>query len=130
MPKITTKDSPPDNSTSKARGPNVKWTDQDDTVIVQTLLNNKGHQSDSGWKSSVWPLVVEALKAKGLDNGPSLKTASKVADRYSSLKQWYSEVKALREMSGFGWDDREKRVIATEEVWYNLLNVKVCNGCS
>ncbi|KAJ3969074.1 hypothetical protein EV361DRAFT_1000709, partial [Lentinula raphanica] len=85
MPKITTKDSPPDNSTSKARGPNVKWTDQDDTVIVQTLLNNKGHQSDSGWKSSVWPLVVEALKAKGLDNGPSLKTASKVADRYSSV---------------------------------------------
>ncbi|KAJ3723958.1 hypothetical protein C8R42DRAFT_719848 [Lentinula raphanica] len=124
MPKISTKDSTSDTSISKVRGPNVRWTDEDDKVIVQTLLNNKGHQSDSGWKSSVWLLVVDALKAQGLDNGPSVKTASKVADRYGSLKQSYSEVKALREMSGFGWDDIEKKVIATEEVWDNLLNVK------
>ncbi|KAJ3966920.1 hypothetical protein EV361DRAFT_933165 [Lentinula raphanica] len=27
-------------------------------------------------------------------------------------------------MSGFGWDDIEKKVVATEEVWDNLLNVK------
>ncbi|KAJ3765175.1 hypothetical protein FB446DRAFT_795320 [Lentinula raphanica] len=121
MPKTTSKDSTSDH---KARGPNVRWTDEDDKVIVQTLLDHKGHQSDSGWKSSVWPLVVDALKAQGLDNGPSCKTASKVPDRYSSLKQSYSEVKALREMSGFGWDDIEKKVVATEEVWDNLLNVK------
>ncbi|KAJ3966921.1 hypothetical protein EV361DRAFT_758611, partial [Lentinula raphanica] len=62
-----------------------RWTDEDDKVIVQTLLDHKGYQSDSGWKSSVWPLVVDALKAQGLDNGPSCKTASKVADHYSSV---------------------------------------------
>ncbi|KAJ3754549.1 hypothetical protein EV360DRAFT_86732 [Lentinula raphanica] len=124
MPKVTSKDSSSDNSTTKIRGPNVRWTDEDDKVIVQTLLDNQGYQSDSGWKSSVWPIVVDALNAKGLNNGPSFKTAGKVADRYGSLKQSYTEVKALREMSGFGWDDVEKRVIATEEVWQNLLNVK------
>lgn len=39
------------------------------------------------------------------------------------LKKEYKEVKHIRDLSGFGWDDAKKVVTATPEVWEALLAV-------
>lgn len=39
------------------------------------------------------------------------------------LKREYTESKELRNLSGFGWDDERKVVLATADVWEAYLAV-------
>ena len=41
------------------------------------------------------------------------------------LKQEFDIVKKLRGLSGFGWDDADQKVIASDDVWEDYLKVKV-----
>jgi len=79
-----------------------------------------GNQSGAGWKAQVWTAVEAALKSKGIIKGAP-KTASKSQDRYTNLKKQFVEVHALRNASGFGWDDGTKKVQASDSVWEAYL---------
>ncbi|KAF8799765.1 hypothetical protein BYT27DRAFT_7003030, partial [Phlegmacium glaucopus] len=98
------------------------WTDADDAIIVCVLKEQKesGNQSGAGWKSQVWTAVEVALKAEGIAKGGP-KTASKSQDRWTNLKKQFVEVYALRNASGFGWDDGTKTVEASDNVWEAYL---------
>jgi hypothetical protein len=45
--------------------------------------------------------------------------------KYYQLKQEFDTVKELRSLSGFGWDDERKLVIASPEVWDEYLKVSL-----
>ncbi|KAF9777305.1 hypothetical protein BJ322DRAFT_986067, partial [Thelephora terrestris] len=94
---------------------------QEDRIIVKTLLAKKaaGNQAQSGWKSTVWSAVATELKKVAVGGGAE-KTASKCSDHHSNLKSEYMQVKRLRGMSGFGWDDGRKLVVADDEHWNQL----------
>jgi len=93
-------------------------------IVVRVLKEQKegGNQSGAGWKSQVWTLVKAALKSEGIPKGGP-KTASKCQDRWTNLKKQFVEVHALRNASGFGWDDGTKKVVASDGVWEVYLNV-------
>ncbi|KAF5325931.1 hypothetical protein D9611_000191 [Ephemerocybe angulata] len=114
-----------------------RWTDQDDEILLHVLSSEKaaGNQSESGWKKTVWNAAAAALAEEGIVKTP-VKTADKVQDHFqnlytlsilkqSQLKKEYSEIRQMTtSVSGFGWDDGVKRVIATEAVWKAKIEAK------
>ncbi|KAJ7824883.1 hypothetical protein B0H14DRAFT_2299490, partial [Mycena olivaceomarginata] len=76
-----------------------------------------GFQADSSWKPQIW-----AYCAADLARTPgSEKTANKCKDQYQGIKKNFTEVHAIRNLSGFGWDEGLKLVTATQDVWDRLL---------
>ncbi|RXW11416.1 hypothetical protein EST38_g14439 [Candolleomyces aberdarensis] len=72
------------------------WDDESDRTLVLTLQTCKASgkgRSNSSFQSAQW----------------------------AQLKSEYKTVKALREMSGFGWDYETQVVTASDEVWEKLL---------
>ena len=69
-------------------GPNCHYTELDDKILLEVLKIEKanGNQSDSGWKSSVWTTVLNALKKDGSNKGGE-KTVSKISDHFSNVQQ-------------------------------------------
>ncbi|KAJ6527228.1 hypothetical protein DFH09DRAFT_1328195 [Mycena vulgaris] len=93
-----------------------RWTDADDAAMVAALRKGKddGFQADSRWKPQVWAFVVDALE----DSPDPPKTSSKCQDHWGkSLKNSFNSIRAVREASGFGWDNGLKMATATESVW-------------
>jgi hypothetical protein len=68
-------------------GPNCQYTELDNKVMLKVLKVDKanGNQSDSGWKSSVWTTILNALKKEGSNKGGE-KTADKISDHLSNVQ--------------------------------------------
>ncbi|KAF8580859.1 hypothetical protein K439DRAFT_1619440 [Ramaria rubella] len=99
----------------------VKWSTTEEAEVVSILTDQKelGNQAESGWKPIVWTAVVAALAAT-FDTIPQ-KNVKQCKSRWQCLKGEYRLVKALREQSGFGWDDMKQMVTAPPDVWDKYL---------
>ncbi|KAJ7059779.1 hypothetical protein C8F01DRAFT_1145629 [Mycena amicta] len=100
---------------SKPKAPRCTWSDADDAIMVTTLLWGKenSYQTDSGWKPQVWPFVQTALT----NSAGAPKMAPKCLDHWTTLKKEFNQVRTLRGLSGFGWDDGLKMVTAADDMW-------------
>lgn len=122
------------------RDPQVSSHGHNNESLVSTLCNafRSGQQAESGWKPPVWTAVIKEFEDAGLPT----KTVKQCKDRWQKvciielfqveeltyndeqLKKQYRIVKAIRNTSGFGWDDTKKIATATAEVWDAYI--KVC----
>ncbi|KAF8151407.1 Myb/SANT-like DNA-binding domain-containing protein [Crassisporium funariophilum] len=98
------------------------WSSTDNATLVRILREQKdnGNQSGAGWKSQVWQAVADALKADGASKGAE-KTGKKCADHWANLKKNFLDVSAIRNASGFGWDEGTMTCTATSDVWDKYL---------
>ncbi|KAG5652135.1 hypothetical protein H0H81_006172 [Sphagnurus paluster] len=98
------------------------WLSSDDPTLVRVLREQKenGNQSGNGWKPQVWQAAADALKAEGTSDGPP-KIAKKCADHWGNLKKNFGEVQAIRNASGFGWDEGTKTCTASPDVWEKYI---------
>jgi hypothetical protein len=87
-PKATNhSDANKENSTNASnRAMHCNWTDIDDSLMVELLINEKdgGNQSGAGWKKQVWIAVQELLAKKGSTKGGE-KTALKCSDHWANV---------------------------------------------
>ncbi|KAF7965578.1 hypothetical protein HWV62_42846 [Athelia sp. TMB] len=99
------------------------WRSSDSALLVETLVKerNAGHQADSGFKPLVWASCALALRGSEILSGGAIKSKSSCRDHFKKLKKDFGIVKAIREQSGFGWDDGLKITTATEDVWETYL---------
>ncbi|KAL0950208.1 hypothetical protein HGRIS_010200 [Hohenbuehelia grisea] len=91
-----------------------------DEILITTLLKQRdeGNQTDNAqWKGDAWTATANALAGTELNSGGCRKTASACNSRWNALKRSYLAVKSLRDLSGFGWDDDRKLVIASDAIW-------------
>ncbi|KAH8102343.1 hypothetical protein DFH11DRAFT_1779430 [Phellopilus nigrolimitatus] len=102
---------------------NSKWTSANEATLVSTLKKAKddGLQSENGWKTQVWQLVIEALRGSEVISGGAPKGVSQGKSRWQRLKSEYQLVRNLRGQSGFGWDGELQLVTATADVWDSLI---------
>ncbi|KAJ3750715.1 hypothetical protein DFH05DRAFT_1518887 [Lentinula detonsa] len=102
----------------RANSNNAKWTQKDDQAFVKGLIHARklGMQTDSGWKASTWPIVLEFVQKEGSNIGGP-KNTKKALDYFGKLKTSFNQVTELRALSGVGWDDVRKIVTATNSVW-------------
>ncbi|KAF8473098.1 hypothetical protein DFH94DRAFT_684535 [Russula ochroleuca] len=108
-----------ENSGSSSR---CVWTDEDDAILVAVLAKQKqlGNSSDNGFKKSVW--------ATSPKNDPP-KVTNKCQDHWGNtlrlqLRKNFLEVQALRNVSGFGWDDGIKTITASDRIWEDYVKCK------
>ncbi|KAF8341693.1 Myb/SANT-like DNA-binding domain-containing protein [Amanita rubescens] len=100
------------------------WNADTDMILLETLFKQRdqGMQTSNGnWHNAAWSSAEKALSGTEVVYGGIKKTASSCQNRWNSLKKEYKEVKHIRDLSGFGWDDAKKVVTATPEVWEALL---------
>ncbi|TFK78308.1 hypothetical protein K466DRAFT_607113 [Polyporus arcularius HHB13444] len=96
-----------------------KYSADDDRVLVEALIReaHKGRQSENGFKAAAFVAAAQALEGSEEVSGGKPKTANSCRDHFGALKKEYFIVKALRELSGFGWDEERSLVTAPDDVW-------------
>ncbi|KAF8256442.1 Myb/SANT-like DNA-binding domain-containing protein [Lactarius quietus] len=104
----------------------TKWSQRNEALLVHTLADQKakGEWGDNNPKKAAWVACVAALAGSEKESGGHPKTETAVKSRWQRLKQEFDTVKKLRGLSGFGWDDIEQKVTASDDVWEDYLKVK------
>ena len=112
---------PTQNSPSlskKERAANAKWSNKEIDSIVEQLKQAQidSNTSNNGFKKSVWVSIGDSFK-------DMLKTDRVCQTKQSRLKGNYKDVKFVRELSGFGWDNKKFVPTAEDDVWDRLEEV-------
>ncbi|KAJ7902591.1 hypothetical protein B0H14DRAFT_2286916, partial [Mycena olivaceomarginata] len=105
----------------------AQWWDVDKTKLLDHLRWGKANafQADSSWKPQIWAYCAADLaRTTGGE-----KTANKCKDQYQGIKKNFSEVHAIRGLSGFRWDEGLKLVTATQDVWDRLFEAHPDSKC-
>ncbi|KAG6834959.1 hypothetical protein H0H93_006081 [Arthromyces matolae] len=100
------------------------WSSVCDQSLLNVLFDERrnGRQTDNaGWHSSAWSTAESKLSGSEARSGGAAKTAASCQTRYNTLKKDYKEVKAIRELSGFGWDDDNHLATAADDVWESYI---------
>ncbi|KAI5896321.1 uncharacterized protein SCHCODRAFT_01199868 [Schizophyllum commune H4-8] len=103
-------------------GDTVRWSFAADEFMVDEMrnpVNRRAWQAESGWHGITWSSLLAKMLAKGpeaLQMNLTHLTSTKIQSHFEkSLKQDWKQVKALRERSGWGWDDVKKMKQLEEE---------------
>ncbi|KAG6895921.1 hypothetical protein C0992_011573, partial [Termitomyces sp. T32_za158] len=103
------------------------WNASCDSMLLEILFTERDQglqTSNSSWHALAWAKAEVALAGSEMHSGGSHKSASSCQNRWTSLKKEYQQLKKMRDnISGFGWDDKNKLVTAPESVWVDLEKV-------
>ncbi|KAF8327693.1 hypothetical protein F5887DRAFT_827969, partial [Amanita rubescens] len=101
----------------------ARWSSSDDATLTATLHAEraKGNQADNSWKATTWTACEKALARSEVRSGGAPKKAVGCRDHWSLLRTQCLEVKTLRNLSGWGWDDERGVVVASDEQWATYI---------
>jgi hypothetical protein len=99
----------------KSSAPRAHWTEERRLFFIDALLEQTrlGRRAQGGWPPEVWKDITNALNKTFNWN----LVFGKAKDQYNALRKDYLIVKAMRSLSGWGWDDELKRVTAPKAVF-------------
>lgn len=99
---------------------NISWTDYNDYFMdlfieqVRLGIKDEGGYTTEGWKE---------LERKMMEKFGDDYDKGKIRNRFETLKTRYKQNKSLIGLSGFGWDDKEKKVTAEDQAWDDYVKV-------
>lgn len=105
------------------------WTDAMCKALLEAQIHQVrlGKRSDSGFKKSVWTLILEAIQPciqqTYADGSIRRITQSQASTKTSEFKSFHSEWRKLLEVSGFGKDPETGCITADDAVWDRYLEV-------
>lgn len=110
---------PAAKATKKKREGNCHWSDAEISSLVEQLMDAKagGLMSDSGFKQVVWQSIAKSY------SDPKKNVPRMCETKWSRIKKWYLQVKFLRELSGFGWDQELCVPTAEPQLWDEIALV-------
>ncbi|KAM7479048.1 hypothetical protein LguiA_027261 [Lonicera macranthoides] len=99
----------------------AEWVPSRDEYLVELFIEhyNEGGITQSGFKTEVYRKVTQAINTKFNMN----LDVPQIKNRYNVLKKEFGVVRALLKVSGFGWDDTKKMVVAGDKEWDDYLAV-------
>ncbi|KAG6904989.1 hypothetical protein DXG01_005798, partial [Tephrocybe rancida] len=94
------------------------WKAAEINELVNVLVEEKkqGHCTESGFQKQSYWCAAEALSKLGY-----MRTGTQCKTCWGWVKGQYKIVKTLPGQSGFGWNEKNKVVTASEEVWKAYL---------
>jgi hypothetical protein len=122
----------PINSPEKEKSKSLTWTPAMERSAVELYVRavESGKQAEGGFKPEVHPWVASEL-LKEFPGNPF--TASKVKSKYTQgFKKIYDAFVACKGASGFGWNEAECMVTASDDVWnaFLVVSMSVFTQCS
>ena len=119
---------------SKAKGWKHQWTQFEDAKLVEALveLSTKRHWKSEGtgqFKSGYLKELEKMLEVKM--PGCGLKASPHIESRVKLLKKQYGAIVEMLgpRASGFGWDDKEKRIVVEREIFNEWVKVNIDYEC-
>jgi len=96
-----------------------RWSAVEQELLVDILIEeaSKGNSSENGWKPQVWHLVTQRLHDAYPQPVQLKKEKQHVYSCWVRLKNQWKVMDALKNQSGFGWDEASQSVTADDEVW-------------
>ena len=97
----------------------VYWTPSLRTQLISTMIDEQGSGSfsDSGFKSVQWSSIM----AKFFEKSGCCYDKQQLQNQHAELKKKFSIFTALKENSGFGWNEETSLPTAPPEVWEEYL---------
>ncbi|KAG6836266.1 hypothetical protein H0H93_009626 [Arthromyces matolae] len=101
-------------SKAKTRWPQASWTDADEENLMAYLVEHKSEGGDGGnFKKPTW--VKAAAHANQTITKGAAKTSDSCGGRCGALKSVFEIVRAIRDNSGWSWDDKRGAGITVEK---------------
>ncbi|XP_042504465.1 L10-interacting MYB domain-containing protein-like [Macadamia integrifolia] len=106
--------------TSPDRG-KAKWTPPRDDYLVELMIDQLPFgwkKKENGFTKQSWHSMTIRFNRKfGLQF-----EKSQLRNRYTNLRRIYFIIKSLISQNGFGWDEAQQIIIATDEVWDRYIS--------
>ncbi|XP_077242084.1 uncharacterized protein At2g29880-like [Tasmannia lanceolata] len=96
-------------------GRNHYWNTEMDKVLVDALLEqvSEGHKIPNGFKDIAYTAASRAMNSRyGKD-----MTKEHIKNQVKTLKKKFVAINTIINTSGFGWDDVNKKIEVTEDVY-------------
>ncbi|KAH9063763.1 hypothetical protein EDB83DRAFT_804744 [Lactarius deliciosus] len=97
----------------------VEWSRDDEATLIRTLAEEKakGNWGGNIPKAAAWDTCQLALVDSEKKSGGGAKSIESIKSRWQRFKQEFNTVKELRAAAGFMWNDQEKIVRASADIW-------------
>ncbi|GMF53347.1 unnamed protein product [Phytophthora fragariaefolia] len=91
----------------------ASWNSERDAFLVEAMTQQAqaGKRADRGFKKEVWSEVLVAFNARFHTNLGKQQVKSRLTAGI------YTSIKAMLDVSGFGWDDERHAVLVHDSVW-------------
>ncbi|XP_077239711.1 uncharacterized protein LOC143880609 [Tasmannia lanceolata] len=113
--------------TASRVGRNHYWNTEMDKVLVDALLEqvSEGHKIPNGFKDVAYTAASRAMNSRyGKD-----MTKEHIKNRVKTLKKKFVAVNTIINTNGFGWDDVNKKIEVTEDVYNAWVAVSTKETC-
>ncbi|RWR87796.1 Myb/SANT-like domain-containing protein [Cinnamomum micranthum f. kanehirae] len=102
---------------------NLKWTPPHDEKLIEVMVDQcrEGRGMKGGFTCEEWNLLTQNMKS---EFGESIFTKDMLKNRFKTLKKTYANMKAMLDLSGFGWDDTRKLVTTEPEAHPKAIQYK------
>ena len=112
-------------SKEKAKKNYRVWTKKEELELLDVMKNAKmaGLKSKLGFKPDGYMFIQAQLN--GTFPGTDLKVKPHIQNRIRAWKAYHADVLALKNKSGIGWCDIEKRFNCEDHVWKDYVNVLI-----
>ncbi len=99
--------------------PSASWDNEKHNYLLDALIEAtaNGKRSDQGWKKDTW----EKIKVELNENFKVRYEVEQLKNAYNNLKKKYLVVRQLRDQSGFGWNNENGTVTASNEAWSTYI---------
>ncbi|XP_010269913.1 PREDICTED: L10-interacting MYB domain-containing protein-like isoform X2 [Nelumbo nucifera] len=99
----------------------AKWTPPRDDYLVELMIDRLPFgwkKSENGFTKQAWlSMVIRFNRKFGLDF-----EKAQLRNRYTNLRRMYFIIKSLINQNGFGWDDAQQTITASDEDWNRYIS--------
>ncbi|KAK1604478.1 hypothetical protein QYE76_028151 [Lolium multiflorum] len=100
------------------------WKSSEDKILLNILKEqiNHGGKEGTSFTKKAWRDILEQFNESRVDK----LELQQLKNRHKYYRSCYATMDRLLKLTGFGWDDDDKMIKASEETWEELIEVSLC----
>jgi plasmid replication initiation protein len=100
------------------------WKSSEDKILLNILKEQTNHGGKEGtsFTKKAWRDILEQFNESRVDK----LELQQLKNRHKYYRSCYATMDRLLKLTGFGWDDDDKMIKASEETWEELIEVSLC----